>query len=92
MIISATQNGQQTQNRKLGDKVFERVFSFKYLGNIIHKEGRISECVKDRTQEGNRAHAANHHMLKRKIIKRSAKMQIYERKSESKVPYFIATK
>ena len=92
MIISATQNGQQTQNWKVGDKVFERVSSFTYLGNIIHKGGRISECVKDRTQEGNRAHAANHHMLKSKIIKRSAKMQIYEGKSESKVPHFIANK
>ena len=31
-----------------------------------------------RIQEGNRAYAANHHMLKSKIIKRSAKMQIYK--------------
>jgi len=51
--------------------------SFKYLGNIIYKEG-ISECVKDRTQVGNRAYAANPCMLKSKIIKRSAKMQIYK--------------
>ena len=48
--------------------------SFKYLGNVIHKEGRISECVEDRTQLGKRAY----HMLKSKIINRSAKMQIYE--------------
>jgi len=37
---------------------FERVSSFKYLGNVIHKEGRVSECVKDRIQVGNRTHAA----------------------------------
>jgi len=52
------------------------VSSFKYLGSVIHKEGRISECVKDRIQVGNRAYAANHHMLKSKIIKRSANMVI----------------
>ena len=40
--------------------------------------GRINECVKDRIQARNRAYAANHHMLKSKIIKRSAKMQIYK--------------
>jgi hypothetical protein len=51
---------------------------FKYLGNVINKEGRIRECVKDRIQVGNRAYAANHHMLKSKIIKRSVKMQIYK--------------
>jgi len=78
MIVSATPKGRQTQNWKVGDKVFERVSSFKYLGNVIHEEGRISERVKGRIQEGNRAYAANHHMLKSKIIKRSAKMQIYK--------------
>ena len=77
MIISATQNGRQTQNLKVGDKVFERVSSFQYLGNVIDKERRISECVKDRTQAGNTAYAANYHMLKSKIIKRGVKMQIY---------------
>ena len=44
--------------------------SFKYLGNVIQKERRISEYVKDRIQVGNRAYAANHHMLKSKIIKK----------------------
>ena len=78
MIVSTTQKGQQTQNWKLGDKVFEKVSSFKYLGNVINKEGRISECVKDRIQVGNRAYAADHHMLKSKIIKRSFKMKIHK--------------
>jgi len=78
MIFSATQKGQQTQNWKGEDKEFERESSFKYLGNVIHKEGRIGECVMDRIHVGNRAYAANHHILKRKIIKRSAKMQIYK--------------
>jgi len=62
MIVSATQKREQTQNWKVGDKVFEGVSSLKYLGNVIHK-GRISECVKDRIQGGNRAYTANHHML-----------------------------
>jgi len=31
-----------------------------------------------RIQVGNRAYAANHHMLKSKIVKRSAKMKIYK--------------
>jgi len=49
MIVSATQKGRQTQNWKVGDIVFERVSSFKYLGNVINEEGRINECVKDNT-------------------------------------------
>jgi hypothetical protein len=78
MTASATQKGRQTQNWKVGDKVFERVSSFRYLGNVINKEGRISECVKDRIQVWSRAYAANHHILNSKIIKRSVKMQIYK--------------
>jgi hypothetical protein len=39
MIVSATQKGRQTQKWKVGDKVFERVSSFKYLGTVIN-EGR----------------------------------------------------
>jgi hypothetical protein len=50
------------------------VSSCKYLGNVINKEGRISECVNDRIH---RTYAANHHMLNSKIINRSVKMQIY---------------
>ena len=72
------QNGQQTQNWKVRDKVFERVSSFIYLGNVISEEGRISDCVKDRIQTGNRASAGTHRMLKSKIIKRSVKIQIYK--------------
>jgi hypothetical protein len=78
MIVSATHRGRQNQNWKVGVTVFERVSSFKYLGNVINKEGRISECVKDRIHIGNSAYAANYHMLKSRIIKRSVKMQIYK--------------
>jgi hypothetical protein len=50
MIVLATQDGRQTQNWKAGDKVFERVSSFKYLGNVKNTEGKISECVEDNTR------------------------------------------
>jgi hypothetical protein len=78
MTVSATQKGTQIQYWKLGDKLFERVSSFKYLGNVINKEGRISESVKDRIQAGNRTYAANHHIPNSKIVRRAVKMQIYK--------------
>jgi len=49
------------------------------LSNFFFKEGRISECVKDRKQVGNRTYAANHRVLKSKIIKRSAKNKYIKR-------------
>jgi hypothetical protein len=50
IIVLASQKGCQTQNWKAGDKVFKRVSSFKYLGNVINKEGKISERVKEYKQ------------------------------------------
>jgi hypothetical protein len=76
MIVSATQKGSQTKNWKAGDKVLERVSSFKYLGNVINKEGKIIECVRDRIQAGNRIYAAYNHMLKSNIIRKAVEMQI----------------
>jgi hypothetical protein len=56
MTISTRPNGRQIQNLKVGDKIFEGVSSFRYLGNIMDKEGRIGESVKDRIQAGNKAY------------------------------------
>jgi endonuclease/exonuclease/phosphatase family metal-dependent hydrolase len=78
MMISTRQKQRQIQNLKVGDKTFEGVSKFRYLGNVIDREGRISECIKDRIQAGNKAYAANYHMLKSKIIKRAVKIQIYK--------------
>jgi hypothetical protein len=78
MTISTRLKGRQTQNLEVGGKIFEGVSKFKYLGNVIEKEGKISECIKDRIQAGNKAYAATYHMLKSKIIKRSVKIQIYK--------------
>jgi hypothetical protein len=47
----------------------------------------MNERVKDRIRMGKRAHAANHHMLKSKIIKRSVNMQIYKTLIRSAVMY-----
>jgi hypothetical protein len=53
------------------------VSSFRYLGNVIDKEGRIGGYIKDRIQAGKKAYVTNYDTLKSKIIKRSVKMQIY---------------
>jgi hypothetical protein len=78
LTISTRPNGRQIQNLKVGDKIFEGVSSFRYLGYVIDKEGRIGECIQDRIQAANKAYAANYHMLKSKFIKKSVKMQIYK--------------
>jgi hypothetical protein len=52
-----------------GDKVFERASIFKHPGNVVNKEGKIGEFVIDRIQERKKMYAANHRMLKSKLIR-----------------------
>jgi hypothetical protein len=62
---------------KIGNKTFEGVNNFVYLGNIIDNENRINKCVKERIQAGNKANFANNELFRNKLISRSTKMQIY---------------
>ena len=39
MTISTRLKGRPIQNLNVGDKIFEGVSSFRYLGNVIKKEG-----------------------------------------------------
>jgi hypothetical protein len=38
MTISTRPKGRQIQNLKVGEKIFEGVSNFRYLGNVIDKE------------------------------------------------------
>jgi hypothetical protein len=48
-------------------KVFEGVSNFKYLGNVIDNENKISS-VMERIQAGNKAYYANLHLLRGKFF------------------------
>jgi hypothetical protein len=78
MIVSTPENRRKTRSLKEGNKTFEGVNNFVYLGNIVYNENRISKCIKERIQGGNEAYFANNTLFKNKLISRSTKMQIYK--------------
>jgi hypothetical protein len=53
-------------------------FIGKYLGNMINNDNRNNNCVRERTQAGNRAHFTNLRILKSKVTSRAAKLQVYK--------------
>ncbi|KAJ4450085.1 hypothetical protein ANN_01492 [Periplaneta americana] len=59
-------------------KVFKGVAKFRYLGNIMDNEIKMSATIKDRFQAGNKAYFAKLNLLKSKILTRTDKIQIYE--------------
>jgi hypothetical protein len=70
MFMTAAGNMRKPHNLKIGNKEFEGVSEFKYLGNII-ENNRNDRCIKERIQTGNKAYYANLQMLKSKISRRS---------------------
>jgi hypothetical protein len=56
MVMSTSKTRRAAQNIKLGNRIFEGMSQFKYLGALIYSECGMTDCVKDRIQAGNRAY------------------------------------
>jgi len=67
MFMTAAGNTRKPHNLRIGNKEFEGLSEFKYLGNIIENNNRNDRCIKERIQTGNKAYYANLQMLKSKI-------------------------
>jgi hypothetical protein len=53
MVMSRNQNAGQNHNIKVGNKFFERVEQFKYMGATLTKQNSIHEEIKSRLKSGN---------------------------------------
>jgi hypothetical protein len=65
------------QNINIGNRTFEGVSQFRYLGALVNGQNEISDCIKDRIQNGNRAYYANLKLFKSKLLTRNTKVKIY---------------
>jgi hypothetical protein len=61
---------------KIGNKAFETVQSFQYLGNIISNTNNDNKCTKERIMMGNKAYYANRQLFNISLISRSSKLQV----------------
>ena len=62
---------------QIGNKTFEAVQSFQYLGNIIGNTNSNNKCIKERIIMGNKAYYANRQLVNSSLISRNSKVQIY---------------
>jgi hypothetical protein len=70
MIVSALEFRRKLEDLHIGNKSFEEVSNFKYLGNVIDNENKFSSCVMERIQTRNKAYYGNYHLFKSKLISR----------------------
>jgi sorting nexin-29 len=62
----------------VGNYIFERVDSFKYLGSTETHNNNISEEIRIRLMTANRTYFALIKILKSRLLSRKTKMQIYK--------------
>uniref|UniRef100_A0A8D8PR77 Endonuclease-reverse transcriptase n=1 Tax=Cacopsylla melanoneura TaxID=428564 RepID=A0A8D8PR77_9HEMI len=78
MVMSTDENRRKPNQLEIGTNKFEGVTHFKYLGDILDHQLRMSSAIRERIMAGNRAYFANVLLLKSKLIRRSTKMKIYK--------------
>jgi hypothetical protein len=77
MIVSASEVRRGPQNLLVGEKNFESVPSFTYLGALINSRNHMGQSIRERIQAGNWEYCANLDLFKNQLISRSTKLKIY---------------
>jgi len=77
MVTSTYEHRRNAGDLRIGNKTFEAVQSFQYLGNIIGNTKNNSKCIKEIIMMGNKAYYANRQLVNSSLISRSSKLQIY---------------
>jgi len=74
MVTSTYEHRRNAGDLRIGNKTFEAVQSFQYLGNITNSNNK---CIKERIMMGNKAYYANRQLVNSSLISRNSKLQIY---------------
>ena len=77
MVTSTYEHRRNAGDLRIGNKTFEAVQSFQYLGNIIGNTNSNNKCIKERIMMGNKAYYANRQLIKNSLISRNSQLQIY---------------
>jgi len=77
MVTSPCEHRRNAGDLLIGNKTFEAVQSFQYLGNIIGNTNNNNKCIKERIMMGNKTYNANRQLVNSSFISRNSKLQIY---------------
>ena len=77
MVTSTCERRRNAGDLRIGNKTFEAVQSFQYLGNITNNTNNKNKCIKERIMMGNKAYYANRQLFNSSLISRNSKLQIY---------------
>jgi hypothetical protein len=76
MVMSRDQNAGQNGNIQIGNKSFETVEQFKYLGTTLTLKNSIHEEIKSRLKSGNACYHFVKNLLSSSLLSRSVNIKI----------------
>jgi hypothetical protein len=75
--MSRDQNAGQNGNIQIGNKSFETVEQFKYLGITLKNQNSIREEIKSRFKKGNVCYHSVQNLLSSSLLSKNVKIKIY---------------
>jgi hypothetical protein len=91
LLVSSDQNADQNQEIKIGNRPFENVSQFKYLGMTITNQSLIQEEIKRRLNSGNVCYHSVQNLLSSRLLSKNVKVRMYKTIILPVVPYGCET-
>jgi hypothetical protein len=76
--MSRDQNAGQNRDIKIGNRSFENVSQFKYLGTTVTNQNLIQEEIKKRMNSGNACYHSVQNLLSSCLLSKNLKVRIYK--------------
>jgi hypothetical protein len=78
MLVSRCQKAGQRQSIKIGNRSFESMAKFKYLGTTLTDQNSIHEEIKSRLNSGNACYHSVQSLLSSPLLSRNVKVKVYK--------------
>jgi hypothetical protein len=78
MLVSRDQNADQIRDIKIGNRSFENVSQFKYLGTTVTNQNLILEEIKRILNSGKACYHSVQNLLSSRLLSKNVKVRIYK--------------
>jgi hypothetical protein len=78
MLVSCDQNAGQNRDIKIGNRSYENVSQFKYLGMTVINQNLIQEEIKRRLNSGNACYHSVQNLLSSCLLSKNVKVRMYK--------------
>jgi hypothetical protein len=76
MLLSRHQNAGQNHYTNIGDRSFENMAQFKYLGTTVTNQNLIGDEIKRRLDSGDTCHHSVQKLLSSRLLSKNVKIRI----------------